>query len=372
MASRSASSPGSSPRELEAGVRPCPRWKASSHASFSRTRCRPTSPPRRPPDCTRPRRRSASCPTSWRAAGRPGCRHPPPPGGPGDRGLARHHQALRSRRDPRRAARRLPSTPNGPQQTVGPTGYIPIQLQTAYGLATAGGSYNSGISYAGIKGDGLGQTIGIFEEGYNPAFVGTSDPNYGTSALAVFDKTFGLPNPPSLKFFDQNGDPLTPGSPGSGNYGAGDEIALDIEWAHAMAPVANIDVLCTTVDNAGLLRGRPPGDRHPGRPPRRLGGLGQLRVFLDRSVNETSSRTGTRISSSPALAAHPGVSVFVSSGRRRLLRADLPARPRRGGRRSGARACISQRITSGAARPAGADQRGRLQHRRSRACLPAE
>ena len=50
----------------------------------------------------------------------------------------------------------------------GPAGYTPVQIQTAYGV--------NQISFAGIKGDGTGQTIGIFEEGYNPAFVHTSDP----------------------------------------------------------------------------------------------------------------------------------------------------------------------------------------------------
>src|SRR5262249_6376907 len=53
------------------------------------------------------------------------------------------------------------------QQTIGPAGYIPQQIQTAYGLST-GSTYNNNISFAGIKGDGSGQTIGIFEEGYNP------------------------------------------------------------------------------------------------------------------------------------------------------------------------------------------------------------
>ena len=69
------------------------------------------------------------------------------------------------------------------QQSSAPYGYTPIQIQTAYGLSTGGG-YNTGISFAGIKGDGTGQTIGIFEQGYNPAFVPTSDPDFSTSARA--------------------------------------------------------------------------------------------------------------------------------------------------------------------------------------------
>ena len=119
------------------------------------------------------------------------------------------------------------------QQTPGPSGYIPQQIQTAYGLSTGsayglstGSAYNNNIAFAGIKGDGTGQTIGIFEEGYNPAFVDTSSPNYSTSALAVFDKTFGLPDPPSLTFVDHTGTPLSStnnstNNPDFFNYGAG-------------------------------------------------------------------------------------------------------------------------------------------------------
>ena len=58
------------------------------------------------------------------------------------------------------------------QQTAGPAGYLPIQIQTAYGLST-GTAYNNNISFGSVTGNGAGQTIGIFEEGYNPAFVST-------------------------------------------------------------------------------------------------------------------------------------------------------------------------------------------------------
>jgi subtilase family serine protease len=143
-----------------------------------------------------------------------------------------------------------PFESSGPQSTAGPAGFIPLQIQTAYGLST-GTAFNNNIAFGGIKGNGAGQTIGIYEEGYNPAFVDTSASNYGSSALAVFDKAFGLPDPPSLTFFDHNGVPLSSTSDSSNNsdfanYGNGLEIALDIEWAHAMAPGANIDVVCGT------------------------------------------------------------------------------------------------------------------------------
>jgi len=62
------------------------------------------------------------------------------------------------------------------QQTTGPSGYIPSQILSGYGI--------NQVSFGGIKGDGTGQTIGIFEEGSNPAFVDTSNPSYSTSALS--------------------------------------------------------------------------------------------------------------------------------------------------------------------------------------------
>src|SRR5262249_46791331 len=109
-----------------------------------------------------------------------------------------------------------PFLSGGPQQSMGPAGFTPQQIQTAYGLST-GSALNDNIHFGGIKGDGTGQTIAIFEVGSNPAFVDTSDPNYGTSALAVFDQTFGIPDPPSLSFYDQAGKPITPSNPGPGN-----------------------------------------------------------------------------------------------------------------------------------------------------------
>lgn len=122
--------------------------------------------------------------------------------------------------------------PNGqmvPLSTPGPTGYTPQQLATAYGL--------NQISFSGIKGDGKGQTIAIVDAFDNPGFVNSTDPNFASSALHVFDTTFGLPDPPSFTKVNQNGQ-TTSLPPASSSWGP--EIALDIEWAHAMAPAASI------------------------------------------------------------------------------------------------------------------------------------
>ena len=135
--------------------------------------------------------------------------------------------------------------PNGtlvPDQTSGPTGYTPQQLQTAYGL--------NQISFSGIKGDGTGQTIALVDAYDNPSFVNSSDPNFDTSALHVFDQQFGLPDPPSFTKVNQTGQ-ASPLAPAAGFSTWGSEIALDIEWAHAMAPGASIILVEAQNDRLG-------------------------------------------------------------------------------------------------------------------------
>ena len=102
-------------------------------------------------------------------------------------------------------------------------------------------------------------------------------------------------------------------NPDFDNYGAGVEIALDIEWAHAMAPAANIVVLCATPDphtSRTSPRGSPPW---PGCPACR--DLGQLRLTTSTTTARRrweQSWDSTIIQ--PALAANPDVSVFAASG----------------------------------------------------------
>ena len=129
-----------------------------------------------------------------------------------------------------------------PDQTSGPTGYTPQQLQTAYGL--------NQISFSGIKGDGTGQTIALVDAYDNPSFVNSSDPNFDTSALHVFDQQFGLPDPPSFTKVNQTGQ-ASPLAPAAGSSTWGIEIALDIEWAHAMAPGASIILVEAQNDHLG-------------------------------------------------------------------------------------------------------------------------
>jgi hypothetical protein len=106
------------------------------------------------------------------------------------------------------------STPNG--------GFTPSQIRHAYGFDQ--------IALKGPNGkpiDGAGQTIAIVDA-FNAPFI--------RSDLQAFDKQFGLPDPPNFTILDQNGGTNLPPE----NLVWAGEIALDVEWAHAIAPGANI------------------------------------------------------------------------------------------------------------------------------------
>ncbi len=135
-----------------------------------------------------------------------------------------------------------------------PVGYGPADLQAAYGI--------NNIKFGSITGDGSGQTIAIVDAYDDPAFVNTSDTaNYPASDLAQFDLALGVPEPSSFSFtkVNQSGNlaPLPPVDPaGAGNVNGNWEIeeALDIEYAHGLAPGAKIVLVEATSDsNANLF-----------------------------------------------------------------------------------------------------------------------
>ena len=109
--------------------------------------------------------------------------------------------------------------------TSGASGYTPSQLQTAYGFNKV--SLTSGAN-------GAGQTIAIVDA-YN-------DPTIQND-LQAFDSAFRLANPPSLKVVSQTGSTtnLPPTDPTKNKQDDWEvEESLDVEWAHALAPGANI------------------------------------------------------------------------------------------------------------------------------------
>jgi len=103
-----------------------------------------------------------------------------------------------------------------PQFASGPAGYTPQQIQKAYGV--------NQISFGSVSGNGAGQTIAIIDAYF--------DPNISMD-LTKFDSQYGLTAPPSFTQYVENGLRWD-------NSGWAMETALDVEWAHAIAPEANI------------------------------------------------------------------------------------------------------------------------------------
>ena len=101
-------------------------------------------------------------------------------------------------------------------------GYTPAQITAAYGLNAISFMSSSG---GRVTGDGTGQTIALIEVFH--------DPNIQAS-LNVFDAQYGLP-PLTLSVINQAGNQTDQGWAG--------EESLDVEWAHAIAPGANIVVV---------------------------------------------------------------------------------------------------------------------------------
>jgi subtilase family serine protease len=97
--------------------------------------------------------------------------------------------------------------------------YDPYQMRRAYQLDTL---INAGY-------DGAGHTIVIVDAFQNPNLV---------AQVAFFDGFYGLP---AISLTQYAPDGLTPFVPGDPNMtGWAEEISLDVEWAHAIAPGAKI------------------------------------------------------------------------------------------------------------------------------------
>ncbi len=122
------------------------------------------------------------------------------------------------------------------------SGYTPTQIKNAYGL--------NQITFPGpdgttIPGDGKGQTIVLMDEGYDPTIE---------SDLEVFSQAYGLPGPGTGITFTQvyqTGEntfaPINLADPPPVDSYWINETSVDVEWAHAIAPDANI--LLVEVDN---------------------------------------------------------------------------------------------------------------------------
>jgi hypothetical protein len=116
-----------------------------------------------------------------------------------------------------------------PQDIPGlpPATITPSQMKSAYGINQ-------------VPWDGTGQTIALIEAFNQPNII---------SDLATFDSKYGIAAPPSIKLVNQNGGSSLPAA----NKTWGQEISLDVEWAHAIAPGANLVVVEALNSSAGNL-----------------------------------------------------------------------------------------------------------------------
>ncbi|HTU19723.1 MAG TPA: immunoglobulin domain-containing protein, partial [Gemmataceae bacterium] len=124
--------------------------------------------------------------------------------------------------------------PASPPASPPPVTYTPTQIENAYGF-----NQISFASYTGSNGlslPGTGQTIAIVDA-YN-------DPDIWSN-LETFDAEYGLVNP-NLTVVNQSGTVLSTNGTSTGartpsnNSSWAVEESLDVEWAHAIAPGANI------------------------------------------------------------------------------------------------------------------------------------
>lgn len=81
---------------------------------------------------------------------------------------------------------------------------------------------------------GAGQTIAIVIAYNDPSVV---------SDLAYFSNYYGLPMPPSISVVNQTGGTTLPDPEPAGSHDWERELSLDVQWAHAIAPAANILVV---------------------------------------------------------------------------------------------------------------------------------
>jgi subtilase family serine protease len=158
-----------------------------------------------------------------------------------------------------------------PLAVVGPHVPTPVVLQRTSG----GGVTSSGIHYYypsdiraaygvdQLSEDGEGQTIVIVDSFGSPT---------AEEDLATFDAAFGLP-PADLTIFHPCGTPtFSPTALDGAQVGWAEETSLDLQWAHAIAPMAHLVLVAANPAETQGVQGFPcmfkgiswAIDHHPG------------------------------------------------------------------------------------------------------------
>jgi hypothetical protein len=169
-----------------------------------------------------------------------------------------------------------------PFASSGPVGMTPTAIRHAYGFDK--------ISFNGVAGDGTGTTIAIVDAYDDPKIA---------SDLHNFDVAFGLPDPTFTKANETGGSTMP-----AADAGWSGEIALDVEWAHAIAPKAKILLVeANSASDADLFQAA-----HYA-----ASVTGVVAVSMSFGGGEYSGQTSFD-SSFTTPAGHAGVAFFASSG----------------------------------------------------------
>jgi hypothetical protein len=182
-----------------------------------------------------------------------------------------------------------PSPGVSPLATSSPNGYTPAQVKAGYGVNL--------IQFAGgVVGDGAGQTIAIVDA--------YDDPNIQAD-LNAFSTAFGLPTTSSGLFtFSKVNEDGGTSLPAPGPSWA-IETSLDVEWAHAIAPRANILLVeAFSPTNADIFTAIDYAASQPG--------VSVVSMSFGESEESTETSLDGQYFVTPA--GHNGVSFVASSG----------------------------------------------------------
>ena len=183
-----------------------------------------------------------------------------------------------------------------PAVTPAASPYLPVEIRDAYGV--------NDIFFNGVAGTGAGQTIAIVDA-YN-------DPNIFADAN-TFSADYGLPQfnvsgGPTLQVLSQTGTTRAAIQPARGTWDI--EESLDVEWAHAIAPNANIILFeANSANNSDLNAAVTEAANTPGVSVVSMSYLSYQLIDFVAGVSETGNDS---IYTTPA--GHQGVTFFAATG----------------------------------------------------------
>ena len=199
-----------------------------------------------------------------------------------------------------------PFTASQSSTTPPSSAFTPQQLCQAYGI--------NSITLGSLAGTGAGQTIAIVDAYDDPALLNSSAANFASSDLHKFDAQFGLADPPSFVKLNQSGGTTLPGvdPAGPGITSWEGEEALDVEWAHVVAPGASIDLVEATSDSFSDMMTAVNTARN-------LPGVSVVSMSFDWTEAQLDSLngTGSELSSDATFATpagHQGVTFVAATG----------------------------------------------------------